>query len=79
MGFNMVLYPTTVLFRVTHTILQVLEDIKAGRPMPASESVSMMEFEKLVDIAYWKSIEQRALPLSERLRQGINALFKRTA
>jgi len=79
MGFNMVLYPTTLLFRITHTMLQALQDIKAGRPMPADQSVTMMEFEKLVDIAYWKSIEMRALPLGERLRQGINALFKRVA
>ncbi len=79
MGFNMVLYPTTVLFRITYTMLQALQDLKAGRPMPAEQSVNMMEFEKLVDIAYWKSIEMRALPLGERVQQGINALFKRVA
>jgi 2-methylisocitrate lyase-like PEP mutase family enzyme len=79
LGFNMILYPTSVLFRVTRTMLQALRDIKEGRPMPVSEAVSMMEFEKLVDIAYWKSVEQKRMPLGERVRQGINEIFKLTA
>ena len=79
MGFNMVLYPTTLLFRQTKAVLRALEDLKAGRPMPKQESVSMMEFEKIVDIAYWKSIEQKAVPLGERVRQAVNKLVKKIA
>ena len=77
MGFNMILYPTTLLFRQTCAILRALNDLKAGKPMPKNESVTMMEFEKVVDIAYWKSIEEKAPPLGERVRQGINKIFKR--
>src|SRR5437868_4880046 len=79
MGFNMLLYPTTLLFRQTRTILRALEDLKAGKPMPEKESVTMLQFEKLVDIAYWKAIEQKAIPLGERVRQAINKFVKKAA
>ena len=79
MGFKMLLYPTTLLFRQTWAILRGLRDLKAGKPLPEQESVSMLEFEELVDIAYWKSIEQKWLPLSERFRQAINKAIKKVA
>jgi hypothetical protein len=31
------------------------------------------------DIAYWKSIEEKAIPLGEKVRQTINKLVKKTA
>ena len=77
LGFSMILYPTTVLFRATRAIQRALEQLKHGRPMPRSEGVDMQEFERIVDIAYWKSVEHPGLPLSERTRQVINKLFKR--
>jgi 2-methylisocitrate lyase-like PEP mutase family enzyme len=79
LGFNMILYPTTLLFRQTRAIQRALTDLKAGRPMPDNDSVTMTEFEKLVDIAYWKSIEEEAIPLGEKVRQTINKLVKKTA
>jgi 2-methylisocitrate lyase-like PEP mutase family enzyme len=79
MGFNMILYPTTLLFRQTCAAQRALADLKAGLPMPDRESVTMFEFEKIVDIAYWKSIEQKAMPLGEKIRQGINKIFKKVA
>lgn len=79
MGFNMILYPTTLLFRQTKAVLRALDDLKAGRPMPKSEGVSMMDFEKIVDIAYWKAVEEKAMPLGERLRQTVNKLAKKIA
>jgi hypothetical protein len=47
--------------------------------MPKREAVDMLEFEKIVDIAYWKMIEQQVLPLPERLRQRVNRIFKKVA
>ena len=47
--------------------------------MPAEDSVTMFEFEKVVDIAYWKSIEEKAIPMGERVRQAVNKIFKRVA
>lgn len=79
MGFNMLLYPTTLLFRQTRAIQRALADLKQGKPMPKNESVTMMEFEKIVDIVYWKSIEHSALPLGERVRQALNKTVKKIA
>ena len=79
MGFNMLLYPTTLLFRQTRAIQRALADLKQGKPMPKNESVTMMEFEKIVDIVYWKSIEQSTVPLGERVRQALNKAVKKVA
>ena len=79
MGFNMLLFPTTLLFRQTRAVQRALCDMKAGRPMAEAEALTMTEFETIVDIAYWKSIEQKALPLGERVRQAINRVVKRVA
>src|SRR6185437_3574282 len=79
MGFNMILYPTTLLFRQTRTLIRALDDLKAGRPLPKQEAVTMMEFEKIVDIAYWKAIEEKAMPMGERMLQAVNKLVKKIA
>jgi 2-methylisocitrate lyase-like PEP mutase family enzyme len=79
MGFNMILYPTTLLFRQTRTLIRALDDLKAGRPLPKQDAVTMMEFEKIVDIAYWKAIEEKAMPMGERMRQAVNKLVKKIA
>jgi methylisocitrate lyase len=79
LGFSMILYPTSVLFRVTRAIQRALDDLRRGHPMPVNDSVNMREFERFVDIAYWKSVEQTGLPLGERAKQVINKVFKRAA
>jgi methylisocitrate lyase len=79
MGFNMVLYPTTLLFRQAKALQDGLEDLKAARPLNPRMSVDMFEFEKIVDIAYWKLIEQTGMTFPERVKQGLNKLFKRAA
>ena len=79
MGFNMLLYPTTLLFQQTRAIQRALANLKEGRPMPEQDSVTMLEFEKIVDIGYWKSIEQSAVPLGERVRQALNRVVKKVA
>jgi 2-methylisocitrate lyase-like PEP mutase family enzyme len=79
MGFSMLLYPTTILFRLTRSIQCALRDLRAGSPMPQAQAVTLTEFEKIVDIAYWKSVEQQSIPLGERLHQAVNSLFKRVA
>jgi len=38
-----------------------------------------MEFEKIVDIAYWKAIEEKAMPMGERMRQAVNKLVRKIA
>jgi 2-methylisocitrate lyase-like PEP mutase family enzyme len=57
MGFNMLLYPTTVLFRYVRGIDRALRDLKAGKRMPPHEACDMDEFEDIVDMKRWVSIE----------------------
>lgn len=59
MNFSMILYPTTILFRITRQIEKALSDLKAGRQMPEGESVDMKQFEDIVDLKYWAELEDR--------------------
>jgi 2-methylisocitrate lyase-like PEP mutase family enzyme len=59
LGFSMILYPTTVLFRATRAIERALTDLKAGKPMNQAEAVDMDGFEEIVEMARWAEIENR--------------------
>ena len=59
LGYDMVLYPASILFRVTRAIERAAADIRAGRPLDPNESVDMEQFEDVVDMAHWKDIEKR--------------------
>ncbi|HEV3165297.1 MAG TPA: isocitrate lyase/PEP mutase family protein [Isosphaeraceae bacterium] len=59
LGFSMILYPTTVLFQVTRAIERAVAGLSGGQPMPADDSVTMDQFEEVVDLAAWKEIEKR--------------------
>lgn len=58
-GFAMALYPTTVLFRAARAIERALDDLKAGRPMPADDAVDLDRFETIVGMEYWRGIEKQ--------------------
>lgn len=62
MGFEMIVYPTSILFRAVKAIQKATEDILAGRPMTPGESVGMKEFESIVGMDYWKAIEESFQP-----------------
>src|SRR5206468_10553807 len=47
-GFSMILYPTTVLFRLTRAIEKALLGLKAGKPMAEGDAVTLDEFEEIV-------------------------------
>jgi 2-methylisocitrate lyase-like PEP mutase family enzyme len=59
-GFAMILYPTTVLFRVAWAIGRALDDLAAGRPMDADRAVDLDGFEAIVGLAEWRAIEGRS-------------------
>jgi 2-methylisocitrate lyase-like PEP mutase family enzyme len=59
MGFSMVLYPTTILFQMTHAISVALENLRKGKPMPSDRAVTMNQFERIVDLPEWAVIESR--------------------
>lgn len=59
MGFSMILYPTSILFRVTRAIERALDDLLAGRPMPPDQGVDLDHYEQVVGLPEWWDIEKR--------------------
>ena len=57
LGYSMVLYPTTIIFRVTRAIQRALEDLKAGRPMPVNDAVTFEEYEEMLRLPEWARTE----------------------
>jgi len=59
MGFAMVAYPTSLIFRVTRTIEKALLDLKAGRLALTGEGVDFETFKEVVGFAPWVDVEER--------------------
>lgn len=59
LGFSMILYPTTLLFRATRALQRGAADLRAGKPLDKSDAVDMDAFEKIVDLPHWQAIEKR--------------------
>lgn len=84
MGFDMILYPTTVLFRQVFAMERALADLREGRPLAPEASVDMKSFEDIVDLPKWAAIEnrfirhRRASPPSRRERRELEPAAHRT-
>ena len=59
LGYSMILYPTSILFRVTLAIEQALTDLQAGRATPQGEGVDLDHYETIVGLPEWSEIEER--------------------
>jgi 2-methylisocitrate lyase-like PEP mutase family enzyme len=59
LGFSMILYPTTILFRVVRAMERALENLLEGRPTPEKEAVDLKQYENIVGLPYWAAIETR--------------------
>ena len=59
LGFTMLLYPTSVIFRVARAIEQSLHRLAQGRPMTAKDAIAMPRFEEIVDLPHWADIEKK--------------------
>ncbi len=59
MGYQMLLYPATLIFQIARTTELALERLKSGEPMLKAASVDMDQFEDIVDLPRWKAIEER--------------------
>jgi 2-methylisocitrate lyase-like PEP mutase family enzyme len=59
LGFSMILYPTSLLFRATRAIERGLADLREGKQMTRTDGVDLSEFEAIVDVSYGSSIEKR--------------------
>ena len=58
-GFSMILYPTTVVFRVARAIERALAGLKAGKPMPEDDAMDRETFEDVLGKAEWAAIEKQ--------------------
>jgi 2-methylisocitrate lyase-like PEP mutase family enzyme len=59
LGFAMVAYPTSLIFRVARAIENALADLKAGRPA-GKDGVDFETFKDITSLAHWADVEQRA-------------------
>lgn len=59
MGFDMILYPTTVIFQVAFATQQALKHLKNGEQLPKTRAVNMDGFMEIVDLPYWTQIEEK--------------------
>jgi 2-methylisocitrate lyase-like PEP mutase family enzyme len=59
LGFAMVLYPTTVMFRVVSAIEQALMGLIAGEALDPANSIDMDRYMKIVDMPFWQKIESQ--------------------
>jgi 2-methylisocitrate lyase-like PEP mutase family enzyme len=59
LGFAMVAYPTTLIFRVARTIEKALADLKAGNLTLSGEGVGFDEFKAMTGFDAWVDLEQR--------------------
>jgi 2-methylisocitrate lyase-like PEP mutase family enzyme len=62
LGFVMVTYPTTVLFRVARTIEKALADLKTGKAMSDGESVDFSAFKDITGYGDWARIDDQYRP-----------------
>jgi 2-methylisocitrate lyase-like PEP mutase family enzyme len=58
-GFQMILYPTTLLFRVTRAIERALAALAAGKPMSTADAVDLTHFEEIVGLEGWERVEDK--------------------
>jgi 2-methylisocitrate lyase-like PEP mutase family enzyme len=58
LGFAMVLYPTTLIFRVARTIETALAELKSGAPAARDAGVDFDTFKDMVGIKTWADIER---------------------
>lgn len=60
LGFAMIAYPTTLLFRVARTIEKALSDLKAGTLRLEGEGVDFDAFKDITGFADWAEVERRS-------------------
>ncbi len=58
-GFQMILYPTTVLFQMARAIERARAGLKGGKPMAAGNALTLDAFEEVVGMPGWQEIEKQ--------------------
>jgi methylisocitrate lyase len=59
LGYAMVLYPTTILFRLVKSAESALVSLRNCEPLDEADSIDMKQFEDLVELNLWGEIERR--------------------
>lgn len=62
LGFAMVAYPTTLIFRIVRTMEKALDDLKAERLTLEGEGVGFEAFKDVVGFPRWADIEEKYSP-----------------
>jgi 2-methylisocitrate lyase-like PEP mutase family enzyme len=62
MGYTMLLYPTTLLFRAARALQRAAGDLRAGKPLDRDDAVDMKAFLKIVELDHWQEIEKEFAP-----------------
>jgi methylisocitrate lyase len=62
LGFKMLLYPTSVIFRAAWAIDAALKSLRDGKPLSPNASYDMPEFETILELEKWAQIE-KAFPV----------------
>jgi 2-methylisocitrate lyase-like PEP mutase family enzyme len=57
LGYSMIAYPTTLIFRVARTIEKALADLKSGTLTLEGEGVGFEEFKEIVGFGDWAAVE----------------------
>jgi 2-methylisocitrate lyase-like PEP mutase family enzyme len=58
MGYPMILYPTSVIFRAARAMERAVADLRAGRRLDMNEAMTKDEFMRLVGLDYWQNVEK---------------------
>jgi 2-methylisocitrate lyase-like PEP mutase family enzyme len=58
LGFDMLLFPTTILFQVATATRSALARLSHGQPMPEAAGYNLERFEDLLGLPEWKRIEE---------------------
>jgi 2-methylisocitrate lyase-like PEP mutase family enzyme len=58
LGFDMLLFPTTILFQVATATRSALARLSHGQPMPEAAGYTLERFEDLLGLPEWKRIEE---------------------
>jgi 2-methylisocitrate lyase-like PEP mutase family enzyme len=60
LGFAMVAYPTTLIFRVARTIEKALADLEHGTLTIENEGVDFEAFKDITGFTHWVGVEESA-------------------
>ncbi len=58
-GFAMVSYPVTMIFRIVKTMQQALKDLKEGKLNLEGEGIGFDEFKEIIGFKEWSLLEEQ--------------------